>query len=123
MAELTVLSPERSSEVAARFAHAFVADPQCRWWWAALKDDVSSTSVAYTNGDPWAVVACWLPTSDSLVLLVTDEQAAPAGAVKGRLVHLAELVARCPYFEYVITDEGAGFGIFDTHHNALVRVG
>lgn len=36
---------------------------------------------------------------------------------------LEALVEECPYFEYLLTDAGSTFGIFDTHHNALVCVG
>jgi hypothetical protein len=47
----------------------------------------------------------------------------PAGAVSGSLHDLGTLVGECWHFEYVIPDEAASFGGFDTHHNALIRVG
>ena len=77
----------------------------------------------YGDSDAWSLVRKWLPELRSYILLVTDEKATPAGAVKGSLADLATLVDECPYFEYVVTDEAASFGIFDTHHNVLIRVG
>ena len=120
---IEVLAPHRCASLAAQFADAFVADRAMRWWWAALRADVPTTSVAYGDADAWALVLQWLPEERSLVLLVTDEEAVPAGGVKGATADLAELVAGCPYFEYVVTDDAASFGIFDTHHNELIRVG
>ena len=64
-----------------------------------------------------------LPKERRYVLLVTDEEPTPSGAIEGLVAELATLVSECPYFEYVITDDAAKFGIFDTHHNALLRIG
>ena len=64
-----------------------------------------------------------LPDDRRFVLVVTDEEPTPSGAVEGSVEDLASLVAECPFFEYLITDHEATFGVFDTHHNTLVRLG
>jgi hypothetical protein len=102
---------------------AFVTDRETRWWWEALPGHVPITSVAYGDGDAWALFRKWLPDQRFFVLLVTDEEPAPAGAVDVRTADLAELVAKCPYFEYIVTDDATSFGISNTHHNNLIRVG
>ena len=120
---LTVLTAAQARSVAMRFVGAFVAASDNAWWWEALRDDAPTESVPYGDSDAWSLVRKWLPEQRSYVLLVTDEKPTPAGAVKGSLADLATLVAECPYFEYVVTDEAATFGILDTHHNVLIRVG
>jgi hypothetical protein len=120
---LTVLTAAQARSVAMRFVAAFVAVPDNAWWWDALRDDAPTESVTYGDSDAWSLVRQWLPEQRSYVLLVTDEKPTPVGALKGSVADLATLVAECPYFEYVITDEAGTFGIFDSHHNVLIRVG
>jgi len=57
------------------------------------------------------------------VLVATDERAEPHGAFTGGSAALTELVRGSPYFEYLVTDHEGSFGIFDTHHNALMLIG
>src|SRR4051794_26571459 len=80
---LDVLAPRRCAAIAARLIDAFDADPEFRWWSGALRANVPATSVQYGDRDAWALLRAWLPAGRSFVLLVTDEDAAPAGAVKG----------------------------------------
>jgi len=120
---LALVSPEETAEVAGRFTDAFVVDPESRWWWTALRADVEASSITYGDGDALAFLEAWLPADGQLVLLVTDEEPVPVGAVRGRAGELVHLVGECSYFEYVITDDTASFGILDTHHNVLIRVG
>lgn len=120
--ELTVLAASDTAEIAGRFVEAFVSDPTRRWWWEAIRDDVPRQVVEYGEADGWDVLRERLPNR-RFTLLVTDDQPIPAGAVSGSLHDLGTLVGECRYFEYVITDEAAAFGVFDTHHNALIRVG
>jgi hypothetical protein len=117
------LSRTQTAAVVSDFKDAFVAEPEARWWWAALRDHVVGASVAYGPADAWTLLQDWLPATRLVVLLVTDEESVAGGAVRGRPGELAALVGECPYFEYVVTDDTASFGIFDTHDNVLIRVG
>jgi hypothetical protein len=120
---VTVLSAPDATALSDRFADAFVADPKRPWWWEALREGVATEVVDYGEADAaWPLLHQWLPER-RYVLLVTDEEPVPAGAVSGRLDDLDRLAGECWLFEYVITDEAASFGVFDTHHNALIRVG
>jgi hypothetical protein len=120
---VVVLAAAQAQAVAARFAGAFVAAPDHRWWWDALREGVPTETHVYGHNDAWAIMREWLPERRSFVLLVSDEEPTPAGAITGSVADLATLVSQCPYFEYVVTDDRATFGIFDTHHNVLIRVG
>jgi hypothetical protein len=118
-----LLPADQTPVVAARFAAAFVAVPEDRWWWNALRNDVPTATHVYGDSDALTLVGGWLPRQQRFILLVTDEEPTPAGAVSGSVADLATLIRETWHFEYVITDGDATFGIFDTHHNVLIRVG
>jgi hypothetical protein len=44
----------------------------------------------YGDGDPWALIREWLPEHRSFVLIVTDEESEPVGAVRGSLPEIAD---------------------------------
>ncbi len=120
---LHVMADQEVASLAAQFAERFVADPHSRWWWSDLRRGVSNSAFAYGNADPWALLCDWLSEDRAYVLLVTNEEPRPAGGLRGSLAALAELIGECPYFEYLVTDDAASFGVFDTHHNALIQIG
>jgi hypothetical protein len=104
------------------FVQRFVADRSTRWWWDALRAG-PGIAIHYDDEDPAPRIAALAPARAAYVLLVTDEEPEPAGAFRGPLTALDKLVGESPYFEYLVTDEDATFGIFDTHHNMLICVG
>lgn len=106
-----------------RFVRRFVADATATWWWTALRDGVQATVIEYGEQDAWTVVPDLLPERSEYVLLVTNEDPNPRCAFVGTSLAICELVAESPFFEYVVTDRGGSFGVFDTHHNSLVAVG
>jgi hypothetical protein len=118
-----VLANAVTERITGRFTDAYVADPGSRWWWNTLRETAEPMLVRYRDDDAWVVLRGWLAPEGDYILLVTDEEPEPAGAVRASAQDLERLVRECSYFEYVITDERASFGIFDTHHNVLIAVG
>ncbi len=109
-----------AESIAKRFAREYVEDAYWRWWWDSVRPEVERAIVEYGDEDAWDVIEQRAPRREAYVLLVTDEEPEPKGAVRGSLVGLRSLVSESPYFEYVVTDDKTSFGIFDTHHNTLV---
>lgn len=119
---LRLTKPRENQALAERFARQFVADPDSIWWWDALHEAVRPRSVEYGDGDAWDLIPGMTPERARYVLLVTDDLPYPGGAVCGSLEDLGELVRACRSFSYVVTDEGASFGIFDTPDKVLIHV-
>jgi len=78
--------------------------------------------VEYDAADPWDLIEPQLRSRPSCVVLVTDEEPVPRGALRGSSTDLRRVIAGGPFFEYLVTDDDVSFGIFDAHHNDLVHL-
>ena len=106
MLGVEVLAKAVSQRITGRFADAFVADPESRWWWDAFARDGRADAVNYHDDDARVVLRGLLVPEGEYILLITDEEPEPAGAVGASAKDLQRLVRECSYFEYVVRVNG-----------------
>jgi len=104
-----------------RMAERYVADTRATWWWNALR--VPGRVVPYGD-DEFQTMGDQIPAdaAGSIILVVTDDEPDPAGAVVGPWQDLVRMLGELPPFEFFLTDERGSWAIFDTHHNELIVV-
>lgn len=118
---ITRLSDDEATAILDRLAAAFIADQSSVWWWDALRTPGLTLHYGKENG--LAVLAEVLAGKTLVLLLVTDDEAAPWPVYAGSPNDIIGLLGDCRYFEYALAAIDASWMIFDTHHNELVMTG
>ena len=120
-AGLTVLSDREVANLVSAIGERYFQSTGSAWWWNSLK--VFSKSIDYEVRDGLASLGALLPDGDELILVVTNESHAPAGAIRGTAADLIRLVRSVAGFEFAVVPGDLSWIVFDTHHNALVVAG
>lgn len=122
--DVRVLGDDEGAAFADEVARAFVADRSCTWWWSCLRDDLEAETIVPDDAadwpERWALLIAQLPPAAAYLLVVTDDDADPAGVVEGPPDALGELVEGSDLFEFVVTSRDLTVAVFDTHHDELV---
>jgi hypothetical protein len=120
-----VLGPREVRLFIDRFVRRFVADRRSLFWWEALTMAPTETTV-YTDATAgYPEIEGMLRRAGALteiILIVTDENPDPAGALVGPWSAQRRLLEEMHYFEFALTDADLRWAIFDTHHNGLLLV-
>jgi hypothetical protein len=117
---ITKLSNKAAIDLTQQLARAYVADPDCRWWWESVSVPVKR--IPYGKADGLSVLAELFDTDCDAILIVTDDEEPPWLMYSGKVRDLIAMLRECRFFEYILVARDSSRIVFDTHMNELVVV-
>ncbi len=118
---VTEFDQAQSIEIVDRIASVFVSDRTRLWWWESLA--VEFLQINYGDSDGLAILSEGIENSDSVYLIVTDDENGPWPVFHGAPSDILSLIYAQRFFEYILSDFELRWAVFDTHHNCLYVVG
>jgi hypothetical protein len=115
---LQVLTVDELATLTSEIATRFVDDSSQRWWWTQLREQPEV--LAYGEADGLAALTTVVGAHERAVLVFTNEDPIPDGAIAGTVSDLIELLRASAGFEYAMVAEDFSWMIFDTHHNEIL---
>jgi len=120
-ASLRELGASEAQGVVEEVGRRFVSQTDRVWWWESLKTE--SEVLAYEDSDGLELHTELIPDTDTVRLVVTDDEPGPWPVFEGEARAFWELLRDLRFFEYFVVSMDCRWIVFDTHHNTLVTTG